>query len=235
MNQRTLNQQRLIDQNKKLNEEVLKLESQVGKVIGDNVIETYERRHSQKSTKREELSLQAGYMKKLKNKLAQMKGLKSYDRGEDVRREKDHVHSLKKEFDTYQTEKELLQKVFVQKKQALDFNRPLEGVKTQTETRLSKVRQENGSLNSDLLCLEREIRKHHQNKELNRCYRDQKIVVSNYEVEANRLDQEIKSWDRRTKAVEDRWRPQFDNLDKEFLSMKEIMSRKERVMGEAEK
>ena len=78
--QRTLNQQRLIDQNKKLNEEVLKLESQVSKVISDNVIEAYERRHSQKSTKREELSLQAGYMKKLKNKLAQMKGLKSYDR-----------------------------------------------------------------------------------------------------------------------------------------------------------
>ena len=83
--------------------------------------------------------------------------------------------------------------MFVQKKQALDFNRPLEGFKVQTETQLSKVHQENGSLNSDLLCLEREIRQHHQNKELNRCYRDQKIVVSNYEVEASRLGQEIKS------------------------------------------
>lgn len=48
---------------------------------------------------------------------------------------------------------------------------------------------------------------------MHKSYKDQKIIVENPDFEMNKLEHEKKSWERRAKAVEDKWKPQFDNLD----------------------
>ena len=100
--QKYKNQDRLIQQNKKLNEEIRKLEGQMSKVITDHVVESMEnmKTKNQKSSKMEELSAQENYMKKLKNKLIKMKTYRSHEKNEDVRKEEDQILVLKREYES---------------------------------------------------------------------------------------------------------------------------------------
>ena len=74
--------------------------------------------------------------------------------------------------------------------------------------------------------IEREIRKYHNYKQLNQSLKNQPVIVNNPEYEIKKIEHEKVNWDKKSKLIENKWKPQIESLDNQYFADKEILDRK---------